>query len=550
MAKVLSIYLAGETAKLSEVALSGKKVQVYNAYDINLSEGLCDEGAILDVEGLAAELKQHINRLSIKSKHVVFSIASKRIASKEVVIPYVKEKQIASIIKANAQEYFPIGNIEEYALNYSILELVQSEANKQYRLSVTATPNDILESYYSLASLMKLNIDTIDYAGNAILQILKMQTSSEVVAILQLGRANTVINIMNGNVLIMQRTISYGLDTLVSSVADAVHLDDDEAEAFIEDNDITKICGAYQDVADTAALIMNGIGRIFEFYTSRSQDHPITGVLFLGDGTKISGIGSAMERNFGYQVEEIQALHNVDIKNKLLTSNTPTNFLANIGAVVAPMNMKFITQKEAEKKEKDDKKLPWGLVVISFIGSVALIGASTAMYFMTKSERDALNSQLASLSEMQTIEDQLNEALTKSNAIEEFYNSTKGPSDSLSRLIKDMEMVMPTGMSIDTFSLSDGVVALSGGGLGKESIAKFIQQMRDLKYVQNVKVDLVSETMDIGGAYDSFTMSFTLLDVNAIEAAEAEEADVIDIETPTENVEAEASTEDELGGME
>lgn len=543
MAKVLSIYLSGDSAKLSEIALSGKKVQVYNAYDINLSEGLCDEGMILDVEGLAEELKQHINRLSIRSKHVVFSIASRRIASKEVIIPFVKEKQIESLLKANAQEYFPIGNIEEYALNYSILELVNTDINKQYRLSVTATPNDLLEKYYELANLLKLTIDTIDYAGNAILQIIKMQTRTDVVAILQLGRVNTVINIMNGNTLIMQRTISYGLDTIISAVADSVHLDADEAQDFIEDNDITKICGAYPDVADTVALLTNGVGRIFEFYNSRSQDYPIAGVMYLGDGTLINGIGPAMEKVFGYQVEEILALHNVEIKNKQLTANDPTNFLANIGSVVAPMNLRFMTQKESEKKEKDESKLPWGLVALSAFAAVALVGTSVALYFMAKSERDSLKSQLESLSEAQEIERQLNDTLAKSSAIEEFYNSTKGPNDSLSRLIKDMEAVMPTGMSIDNFNLSDGVVSITGGGIGKESIARLIQQMRDLQYVENVKVDLIAESMDVTGAYDSFTMSFSLRDVN-----ETDDSDVIELETPTENVDAQ--TEDELGGME
>ena len=543
MAKVLSIYLSGDSAKLSEIALSGKKVQVYNAYDINLSEGLCDEGMILDVEGLAEELKQHINRLSIRSKHVVFSIASRRIASKEVIIPFVKEKQIESLLKANAQEYFPIGNIEEYALNYSILELVNTDVNKQYRLSVTATPNDLLEKYYELANLLKLTIDTIDYAGNAILQIIKMQTRTDVIAILQLGRVNTVINIMNGNTLIMQRTISYGLDTIISAVAESVHLDADEAQDFIEDNDITKICGAYPDVADTVALLTNGVGRIFEFYNSRSQDYPIAGVMYLGDGTLINGIGPAMEKVFGYQVEEILALHNVEIKNKQLTANDPTNFLANIGSVVAPMNLRFVTQKESEKKAKDESKLPWGLVALSAFAAVALVGTSVALYFMAKSERDSLKSQLESLSEAQEIERQLNDTLAKSSAIEEFYNSTKGPNDSLSRLIKDMEAVMPTGMSIDNFNLSDGVVSITGGGIGKESIARLIQQMRDLQYVENVKVDLIAESMDVTGAYDSFTMSFSLRDVN-----ETDDSDVIELETPTENVDAQ--TEDELGGME
>ena len=56
--KLLSISLGTTSAKLAEIKLAGKKVQVFSAYDIPLSEGLCDDGVILDVEGLAYELKQ------------------------------------------------------------------------------------------------------------------------------------------------------------------------------------------------------------------------------------------------------------------------------------------------------------------------------------------------------------------------------------------------------------------------------------------------------------------------------------------------------------
>ena len=99
-------------------------------------------------------------------------------------------------------------------------------------------------------------------------------------------------------------------------------------------------------------------------------------------------------------------------------------------------------------------------------------------------------------------------------------------------------------MSIENFALSDdGTVTITGGGAGKESVAKFIQQMRDLKYVKDVKVDLINESIDVGGMYDTFTMSFTLLDVNAIEEEEAKNSDVIEIEEPTE-VTPEAETEE------
>lgn len=549
--KVLSVILGSESAKLSEISYSGNKVSVYNAYDIQLSEGLCDDGIILDVEGLAYELKQYINNFRIKTKKILFSISTKRIASKEVMIPFVKEKQIEGLLKANAQEYFPITNIENYTLSHSIIEVVQGEESKQYRLSVIATPNDLLENYYALAKILKMSIETIDYAGNAILQILKLQATNDVSAILQLGRENTVINIMNGKTLIMQRSISYGLDALISSVMDSVHMDAEDAQAFIEDNHIERIAQAYPDVSDVVSLVTNGIGRIFDFYTQRNSQNPITAVFFLGDGTLINGIGEVFEKSYGFPTEEIMALKNVVVKNKLMNNNDPTNFLANVGSIIAPMNLKYVSQEEMEKQEKAESKPAYWLIAVSVIASAALAAGTIFMVKNATKEKEELEQKLASLKEMQAFEDQIQEAKSKNKIIQDFLSSTKGPNDSLLRLITDLEKVMPTGTSIDSFSLADGKVTIGVGGMGKSSVAKFIEEMKALKYVENVRIDYVSETLEGIDTYDIFNMTFSLLDINEIEAAEAENALAEDLDnSETQDSEELTLIENEAGGEE
>ena len=547
--KILSITLGTTSAKIAEIEKSGKKIQVYSAYDIPLAEGICDDGFILDVDSLASELSGYLQTYKIRNKKIAFSIASKRIASKEVIIPFVKEKQIKGLIEMNAQDYFPVGNIEDYLLSYSIIETVKNAENTQYRLNVVAAPVELLEGYTNLAKALKCTAEIVDYAGNAILQVLKTQAhTGEINAILQLGYESTVINIMNGNVQIMQRSIASGLNALTAAVSESVGLDEEDSIAFLEDNDIGRICSAYPDVKYICDSLVSSIGRIFEYYNSRSSDHPITGVMYIGDATFVNGIGALLSEGLGVEAAEIHRLNCVQTKSKTLTNEAATNFLANIGAVIEPMNLKY-DKKDEEEKAKEEGKLPWGFVIISFMAAVALVAGSFTMYYLAKQERNKLSSQLNALSNVQQIEVQLSEAQAKLSAIEEFYNSTKGPNDSLLRLIKDMEKVMPKGMSIENFSLSDGTVTLTGGGTGKESVAKFIQQIRDLKYVKDVKVDLISESSDVGGMYDTFTMSFTLLDVNAIEEEEAKTAEVIDIEQPTEvNPEAENEQPTEEGG--
>jgi len=524
--RLLSISIGTTSAKLAEIKKSGKKIQVFSAYDIPISEGLCEDGIILDVDGLAAELKHYISKYKIKAKDLVFSITSKRIASKEVTIPFVKEKQISRIIEINAPEYFPVANIENYAMNYSILEIVSKDDGSQYRLNVTATPSDLLEGYELLAKAMKRKIEVIDYSGNAILQVLKSQTVlGQIDAILQLGYDNTVINIMNGSILIMQRSVANGLNALIASVCESIGLDEEDAVAFLEDNDILKIAGAYPDVKYIVDSVTSSIGRIFDFYNGRFPGSPVTEVKFIGDATFVNGIGGALENGLGMSTEEIFTLNNIQVKSRKITAEHATNFMANIGAIISPMNLKY-KPPVAEGETAKEERLPWRLVVLSVIASLALGGFSVTSYFMTKNERDSLKSQLDSLANMKNLESQLEEANSKNQIIQDLLLSTKGPNDSLLTLINDLEKIMPIGMSIDSFSMADGTVTLSLGGHGKEGVARFIEEVKALKYVDSVKVDYVSEVIEGIDKYDVFNMTFKLKNIDdgdlAVEATDVD----------------------------
>lgn len=513
--KLLSVSLGTGTAKLAEIAANGKRVSIYSAYDVTFSDGLCEDGLILDAEALADELKAYISKYKIKSKKLVFSIASKRIASKEVIIPYVKEKQIADIVKINGPEYFPVANIDDYSLNYSIIEVVKSAENKQYRLSVTATPLDLLEGYYELAANLKMPIEATDYAGNAYLQVLKKQAlDSDVNAVLQLGRENTVINIMAGGILVMQRSVSYGLDAILQAVSDSFKLDEEDSLAFVEDNDISKICAAYSDVDDVVRTIFTSVSRIFDFYNQRSNGHPITKVKFIGDGTLINGIGNAIQENLQIPTEEILTLNSVDVRGRTgLTAEHATNFMANIGAIIDPVNMRFVKKKDGEETAKSEEKLPWGIVVVSVLASVILVGGSFAIYFINNSSANELRTQKNALASMRQVETKLKDTQALSAVVADFYDSTKGADDSIGKLITDLETILPEGMSIDTISIDNGRVSLSAGGIGKRSVAKIITELKALNYVKDVNVDYVSEIDEGLNKYDDFVMTFTILQV-------------------------------------
>ncbi len=510
--KVLSVSLGSEIVKVCEVALAGKKkVQVFNAIDLIIPEGLCEDGVILDAEALANAIKQGLAGEGFTAKRIVFTITSKRIANKEAVIPFCKENRIKEIVEINASEYFPITNLDNYTFNYSIIEVIQTESVKNYRLSVTATPNELIEQYYELARAMGMTVEAIDYSGNSILQLLKLQTAGEGVdAVLQVGAENTVVNIMNGSTMVMQRSVPYGRLAIADAVKSARDISDDEADMVLIEEDLSRLTAQYPDVADAVKMLLSSVGRILEFYRARNAENPIERIYIIGDVTSINGLPELINSEFDQDVEVVEALRGVEVKNhNVLSDEIVANYLSNIGAVIEPMRIALASEKKGEKASGE--KLPWWILIFAGAVAFALCGGVLFAYFMNKSDNDRLRAQIAAIEDVELLKQRYDAAQNDLTAMENWYDSTKGANESAERFFNDLEKMMPKDMAITKFVSNEGAASIEGVSYGKSSIAEFVIQLKKLSYISDVKMDIINESVEDLGPKDTFTVNFNLL---------------------------------------
>ncbi len=512
--KVLSISLGSEIVKVCEVVLAGKKkIQIFNAIDLIIPEGLCEDGVILDAEALADAIKSGLAGEGFSAKRIVFTITSKRIANKEAIIPYCKENRIKDIVQINASEYFPITNLDNYTFNYSIIEVVEMDSIKNYRLSVTATPNDMIEQYYELAKAMGMSVETIDYSGNSILQLLKLQNAGEGIdAILQVGGENTVVNIMNGSTMVMQRSVPYGRLTIADAVKSAREITDDEADMVLVEEDIEGLAAAYPDVADAVRSFLSSVGRILEFYRARNAEHPIERVFVIGDVTSVNGLSELIDNEMDYDVEVVETLRGVEIKNhNVLSDEIVNNYLANIGAVIEPMRIGLVQDKKGVSEKSKGEGLPWWILIFAGVLAAAMVGGVLFVYYTSKSENDSLRAQIASLGDVETLKQQYEISQADVNTMQNWYDTTKGANESLARLVDDLELAQPSAVAITKFSSNEGEVTIQGNSYGKPAVAEFVKQLKKLSYVKDVKMQYINESIEDYSASDAFQMTLTLL---------------------------------------
>ena len=122
--KFLTIYVNSDMIRVAEIQKTGKEqIVLSNAAEIKTPPGSFNDGYITDITAVAEAVRTAIFGRQFGSKDVIFTIASKKIASKEVELPYVKNsRKLQQVLQANSGDYFPMSNSGDYVFAYNILE--------------------------------------------------------------------------------------------------------------------------------------------------------------------------------------------------------------------------------------------------------------------------------------------------------------------------------------------------------------------------------------------------------------------------------------------
>ena len=525
--KVLTIDITNESITIVEVTPSNKKQStIHNAIIFETPEYAYEDGVIRDKERIAEAIKSQLSANGITNKNAIFVLTSTKIVNREVLVPFVKENKIKGIINANSSEYFPV-NIEDYVVSHSILETVTDEENnKQLRVLAVAAPENMVRSYYDLASLAGLKVVALDYIGNAMLQLIKTQTTEAMTTmVIQLGSESTVLNIVKGDTLLLQRTVPYGTNVVVNEVMDAKGVDATTAMTLLQNERLLTV--DFDDNAITGAFryLINNIGRVMDFFTSKNPDKPIDDVFLTGDGALIKGIDGLFKVQLNVSTRVMDTLYNIKFDPKIdLKIYNPVYLMVPIGAAFDPMGFEL---GEAGAKGSASSVDTTPLVIAFLILSVIIAGGVTAYSFIAKnkaqSELDQVNRDIQAISDIEKIVTDCENAQNIYMDAENMYSYTENLNENVGTLITELEDKMPKGISLTAFNSTADGVDFTGNTKTYEDIAAFAINLKDIECIDNTFIESVTENKDAQST--DVTYDFTVKCIYKDATADADAAE-------------------------
>lgn len=516
--KVLSIDITNESITIIELTVSQKKqTNIHNVLIFETPEDAYEDGIIKDADRMASAIREQLSSRGISNKNAIFVLSSAKIVNREVVVPFVKPNKIRGIINANSSEYFPV-NIEDYVVSHSVLEtVVDAENNKQIRVLAVAAPTQMVKSYYELAGLAGLNVVSVDYIGNAMLQLIKTQTSANATTmVIQLGSESTVLNIVQGDNLLLQRTVPYGTNSVVNVIMDEKGVDATTAMTLLQNDRLITVDFDDNEATGAFRYLINNIGRVMDYYASKNPEKPIDDVFLTGDGALIKGIDGLFKIQLNVNTRIMDSLYNIKFDPSIdLKVYNPVYLVTSIGAAFAPMGFDVIDPTAKVKGGSGVSLAPF--VALTVVAAIA--GAGLAFYSIkqkndAETERDNLNSKIAAISDIEQIIADHDQAKAEYMDVIAMYNATYQLNENVRTFISELESKIPTTVVVTGFTSTNEGVNIPCVSADYDSIADFIVQLKTIECIDDAYVASIAKRVDESTGQLSYEFTVTAIYVN------------------------------------
>lgn len=587
--RVLGIEIGQNLTRVVEIDYKVKNPKIYNMFSFATPPDMVTDAGVEVNSIFKAMLQSKLKENHISTNKAIFVLNSARIANREIEIPFVKDNKIKDLITANASDYFPV-DLSQYQLVHEVLDRYGEGDSKKIKVSVLAVPNEIIRSYRFLAENCRLSLMGLDYTGNAIKQLMLKEIPGEVKVTIKIDESISILTIMDGEHVALQRIINYGIGEGVEAIQDSELFG--EYLSFIEamdvarrrtllqsrfgqesqpvaegseqgvpqqeqagDIDSEKLAKLKEYVTDSMQMLVGSIARVLDYYTSRNSEKTIEKVYLTGMGADFSGLSRLMSNELNQKVVSLQQFEGLSVhKNINITNVKLAEFFTCIGCALDPLPIYGGDKKGRQKKGEDagfegaeaaekEESLTGALALMAvfIIGAIGLAAYGIFGNLVLKADNITLQSKIDELSYAQETADEYNVVKAEHDWIKQLDDVTVSENNNLVAFIKELEQKMPTQIQVISLTASDTGLTLSIDVEKKAAVADVISELRTFKSIEvHAMSDIVEEKDEETG---KITVNFTIECnyLNAVEDTQATESAIPEAPQSTE-----ASTETEV----
>ncbi|MDR0804227.1 MAG: hypothetical protein LBN42_00400 [Oscillospiraceae bacterium] len=329
------------------------RVHIYSEDSREIPTSSVEDGEIKDVQIMAAEINEIIQKEQMKEKDVICSFSSSKIIYRDLTFPAPATKDdwrpIIENIISNS-----LGTTSDYKITYIIIDSFSAEDGQaMLKVSATACPYSVIDGYTHLFRQAGLKLKNLIVSNNSVTRVIthnkEFFSDQYPLLLVQLSDKFINLNLYDEGALQVSRYIN------------------------IDPSD-------YQEGSDYVSLaVFDNVFYLINFWQSQQPDKPIKKIQYYGDVSDAPALTQAFEQQFGIPVEPFARPRGV-------TVNFGVDFLR-CGNITGAF---YLIDKKTENVnflENDDTRtkndsLKFGLIAAGVAG-VFIIGFGIAITALT-----------------------------------------------------------------------------------------------------------------------------------------------------------------------
>ncbi|MDQ6610810.1 MAG: pilus assembly protein PilM [Gemmatimonadota bacterium] len=268
---------------------SGSQPELVKVVITPLNDTAIVEGEIMDHGIVAEAIRQTLEAVGMKSKHVVAAVGGRDVIVKKIQIERVKETQARELMRWEAEQHVPF-DMESVELDFQILD--PDADGLEMSVLLVAAKREIIEAKRRLlddAGVGATVVDVDSFALHNAFELNHPDAMQGVVALLNIGNEVTNLNILDDGVPILPRDLTVGTRRFREDMQREHGLSSEAAEEMLRGYDRNPTLDAV--VAMRGEELAVGIERAATFLATSSRTFgQIRAVYACGGGSRVPGL--------------------------------------------------------------------------------------------------------------------------------------------------------------------------------------------------------------------------------------------------------------------
>lgn len=344
---LVGLDIGSSIIKVAELKATGKGHTLHKFGMTRIEPGTIVEGRVIDMQGLANDIRALFKSQKIREKNVAISTGGHSVVIKSINTSTRPEKELHESIYSEAEQYIPY-DIDDVNIDYQSLGESEFSA-EQMNVLLVAVKKDLVAEYIDLIHMAGLNpriIDVDTFALQNAYEILPYESQEKITLLIDIGASKMSLNILKANTSLMMRDTISGTNQILEEISTQFDIGLDEAEQALnnESGDLVT-----PDKIDDICLAVAQswcaeVCEVVNTYQSGANGENVEKIVLSGGGVFIEGFKDCLLSELEADVSIINPFEGLVVNEKKF----PDSFITKAGPL-APIAIGLALRRVDDK---------------------------------------------------------------------------------------------------------------------------------------------------------------------------------------------------------